>query len=132
MSVRRRADTALLVCLSVLWLPARIIEEGIHALASLPFADEVSVRLRPRDGEADTLVRFSDGTPQWAIRAAYAAPEVAASVAGATVIAWWVISGAVWWPTTALDFLLLSVFGAQWLAIALPSAADMDQSAEEM
>lgn len=130
MSVRSSADTALNLFLSILWLPGRVIEEGLHALASMPWADEISIRVRPRDGEADTLVHFADDTPQWAIRLAYILPEVVASVAGLAVITWWLLSGAVWWPTTLLDWTLLSILGAQWIAIALPSAADMDQTPE--
>lgn len=128
MSTRARADALLLVCLSVLWLPARIIEESIHALASLPYAESVSVRLEPRAGSAKTVVQFRADAPNWAIRAAYAAPEILATVAGVALLAWWVASGTAWWPQSAFDFLLLSVVGAQYLAIALPSGEDMDQT----
>lgn len=128
MSVRSRADAVLMVALAILWLPARIVEEGIHTLAALPFADAISVELRPRDGTAKTVVEFRATTPDWAIRAAYAAPEVVAVIAGIAVIAWWALGGPVWFPSTTVDWILLSILGAQYLAIALPSAADADQT----
>lgn len=132
MTLRARADAALLVVLSILWLPGRIIEEGIHALAALPYAEVVSVRFEPRAGTAKTVVHYRRDTPDWAIRAAHLAPEVLATIAGLAVIGWWLLGNAIWWPATTLDWLLLSVLGAQYLAIALPSADDADHSATEV
>lgn len=128
MTVRDRADAVLMVLLALLWLPARIIEEGIHTLAALPFADAISVQLRPRDGTAKTVVEFRATAPDWAITAAYVAPEVVAGLSGVAVITWWALGGAVWLPSTTVDWILLSILGAQYLAIALPSAADADQT----
>lgn len=128
--IRRRADAALMLFLSLLWLPGRIVEEGIHALAALPYAEVVSVRLEPRSGEAKTVVQFRENAPEWAISAAYVAPEVLATISGLAVIAFWLAGGDVWGPSSTLDWVLLSILGAQYLAIALPSAADVDQTAE--
>ena len=117
-----------MVTLAVLWLPARIVEEGIHAIAALPFADAISVRLRPREGTATTVVDYPATTPDWAITAAYVAPEMVAALAGIAVIGWWAVGGAMWVPASTTDWILLSLLGAQYLAIALPSAADADQT----
>lgn len=129
MTLRSRANAGLMVTLAVLWLPARIVEEGIHALAALPFADAISVQLRPRDGTAKTVVEFRATAPDWAITAAYVAPEVVATLAGVAVIGWWAVGGAMWVPASTTDWVLLSLLGAQYLAIALPSAADADRTA---
>ena len=130
MTARDRLDRGLIILLSILWLPARVIEEGIHAVAALPWASNVFVRLSPDTGDAETIVEYRDDAPDWAIRAAHVAPEIVATVAGIAVITWWIVNGTGWWPQTMLDFSLLAIFGAQWLAIALPSAQDMDHSAE--
>lgn len=120
MSVRRRSNVAINVLLTLLLLPARAFEESIHALAALPHAEWVSVRVEPGAGTAETVVQFRDGTPQWAISLAHVAPEVVATLAGLATIAWWTIGGAVWWPATTVDWLLLYFFGVQYLAVALP------------
>lgn len=118
-----------MIVLSVLVLPARVVEEGLHALAALPWARQVSVRLKPRAGTAETVVEYPDSTPGWAIRLAYVAPEAVASIAGVAVIAYWLTgSGGVWWPESTLDWLLLSLLGSQYLAVALPSAKDCNQT----
>lgn len=126
--IRRRARATMMVMLSVLWLPARVVEEGLHALAALPWARVVSVRLNPRGGTAETVVEYHEDTPEWAIRLAYVAPEAVAALAGVAVIIWWLAGGVVWWPRSTLDWLLLSLLGAQYLAVALPSAKDADQT----
>jgi hypothetical protein len=132
MSVRTRTAAAVSIVLSVLFLPGRIIEEGLHALAAFPFADVVSVEFRPDAGTAETHVQFREGVPRWAIRVAYILPEAVAWLAGLSVIVWWAVGGDVWLPATSLDWVLLCLFGAQYLAIALPSALDADQTAEEV
>lgn len=119
-SVRGRADHAVTVALTLLLLPARIIEEGIHTAAALPWAEEVYIRLAPDEDTAETVVRYRDDTPQWAITLAHIAPELVATSAGVAVIAWWLLGGAVWWPQSTLDWLLLWLVGAQYLAIAAP------------
>jgi hypothetical protein len=53
-----------------------------------------------------------------------------ATAAGGAVIVWWLLGGGVWWPATTLDWILLSVFGAQYLALIIPSGADADRTAE--
>ena len=128
MTTRQQANDALMVFLSVLILPARIVEEGIHALAALPWAEVVSVRLNPRDGSAETVVQYRTNTPRWAIRLGYLAPEATAALAGLTVIAYWLTGGHVWWPASTMDWILLSLLGSQYLAVALPSAKDADQT----
>jgi hypothetical protein len=112
--------------LSLLFLPGRIIEEGLHALASYPWAKLLRVEIEPGTGRAVTRVQFRDATPQWAIAFAHIAPELVAALAGVGVIGWWLLGGAVWLPATTLDWVLLCLFGAQWLAIAIPSSADAD------
>lgn len=123
-----RADRALSVVLSVLFLPGAVIEEGLHALGALPFADVVSIEFEPAAGKARTLVHWREGTPAWAVRFAHLLPELLASVAGVAVIAWWALGGAIWLPSTMLDWLLLSLLGAQYLALVIPSWADLDHS----
>lgn len=123
-----RADAVLTIVLSLLWLPGRVVEESIHAIAAMAFAEVVSVRFEPRVGTAKTLVQYADGTPRWAVGLAYLAPQLVAAIAGAAVIAWWVVGGPIWYPATTLDWILLSILGAQYLAIALPSAEDADWS----
>jgi hypothetical protein len=132
MSLRSRADVAVAILLTLLFLPGRIVEEGLHTLASLPFAEAIRVEIDPRAGTAHTKVAFREGTPAWAIRFAYALPEIAAGIAAAVVIGYWALGGAIWLPSTTLDFVLLGLVGAQYLAIALPSAADADQTPEEV
>jgi hypothetical protein len=130
MSVRTQTDRAVTMLASLLFLPGRLVEEGLHILGAFAWAEELSVHIDPDGGTAHTRVQFRDGTPRWAIRLAYALPELVAVVSGVAVIAWWLVGGAVWLPSTTLDWILLSLFGAQYLAIALPSSADMDQRAE--
>ncbi len=108
-----------------------MIEEGLHALAARPWASAIDIDIDLRAGTAKTIVEFPAGTPQWAIRAAYLAPEVAAAVAGVAVIAFWFVHGPLWLPVTTLDWALLAVLGAQYLAIALPSASDADHTATQ-
>lgn len=128
MTVKTHTTHAVMVALTVLMLPARIVEEGLHALAALPWAAVVSVRLNPRRGAAETVVQYRDGTPEWAVTLGYVAPEIVGRVAGVAVLMWWLAGGAVWWPTTTLDWILLSLLGSQYLAIALPSAKDRDRT----
>jgi hypothetical protein len=118
------------VLASLMFLPGRAVEEGLHVLAAFPFAKELSVHIDPERGTAHTSVEFRAGTPRWAVRLAYQLPEIAAAGAGLAVIAYWLVAGPIWLPATTVDWLLLSLFGAQWLAIALPSGLDMDQTAE--
>lgn len=132
MSVRQRADTLLTLLLSILWLPARVVEEGLHAVAALPWAAQVYVRLDPKGGEAETVIEYEAETPDWAIRLGYRLPELVALISGIAVLIWWAVSGVSWAPQTTLDFALLAIFGAQWLAIALPSAADRETEAEHV
>lgn len=120
MSVRRRADTAWAILWTLLLLPARVIEEGLHALAALPFAEAVSVHLKPGVGTAETRVQYREGTPRWAVWLAHAAPEAVAALSGLAVIAWWLAGNALPWPTTMLDWALLWLLGIQFLAIAMP------------
>lgn len=120
MSVRRRADTAFAVVWTLLLLPARIIEEGLHALAALPWAEAVSVRLEPGVGAAETRVQYREGTPRWAVWLAHVAPEAVAALAGLATIAWWLTGGALPWPSTLVDWILLWLLGVQYLAIAMP------------
>jgi hypothetical protein len=127
MTRARISQAALIIC-SLLFLPGRLVEEGLHTLAALPWASWVRVEIDPEHGTAETRVQFRDGTPDWAIRAAHLLPEAVAAVAGAAVIAWWLLGGAVWWPVSVLDWVLLSVFGAQYLALVIPSAADADHT----
>lgn len=117
------------VLLTVLFLPGQVVEEGLHALASLPFAELVAVEVDPQNGKARTRVQFREGTPQWAISAAHLMPEVVATSAGIAVIAWWALGGDIWLPATDLDWILLALFGTQWLAVAVPNSADRDHSA---
>lgn len=120
MSTRRRADHALAIVFNVLLLPARIFEEGIHAVAALPWAEEVIVRLDPRGDVAQTEVQYREGTPRWAIVLAHVAPELLAAIAALVTIAYWSLGGTVWWPASTLDWLLLWLVGTQFLAIAAP------------
>jgi hypothetical protein len=120
MSVRRRAGTVFAICWTILLLPARVIEEGLHALAALPWAEAVSVRLDPGAGTAETAVQYRAGTPQWAVWLAHVAPEAAAAAAGLATIVWWLVGGGVWWPASLVDWILLWLCGVQWLAIAMP------------
>lgn len=132
MSARARTDHLVSVLFALLFLPARVVEEGIHAVAALPFAEEVIVRVNPGEDIAETVVQYREGTPQWAVTLAHVAPELAAATAGIATIAWWVAGGAVWWPATTLDWLLLWVLGAQYLAVAAPEcgAARPDSTGE--
>lgn len=130
MTVRQRADALLTATLSMLWLPGQVLEEGIHALAASPWSTSTTITFDLRGGRAETVVRFREGTPDWAIRFAYLAPNIAAAVAAAAVIVWWIVSGPLWWPTSTIDWILLSILGAQYLAIAIPSADDVNQTPE--
>lgn len=130
MSVKNKTGRAVNVLLTVLVLPARILEESLHALAALPWADWVRVELNPQAGTAETRVSFRTNTPKWAIRLAYVIPEVVGTSAGVAVIVYWFVAGPIWLPATTLDWILLSLLGAQWLAVAIPSAADADQRPE--
>lgn len=126
----RQANAAAMVVASLLFLPGRLVEEGIHVLAAFPFATGINVRIEPESGAAYTRVDFRAGTPSWAVRLAYVLPELLAAAGGVLLIAWWLVGGALWLPATRLDWLLLALVGAQYLAIALPSGRDMDQTAE--
>jgi len=118
------------IALSLLWLPARVVEESIHVLGAWPWASELSVHIEPDSGEAYSRVRFRESTPRWAIKMSYNLPELLAMVAAAGLVVVWLTSGPVWWPSTNSEWVLLAVVGAQYLAIALPSSRDMDQHAE--
>lgn len=130
MSARKHAATGLNVVLTLLFLPGRIVEEALHALGAVAFAKRISVELEPGAGSVYTEVEFRERTPQWAIKFAYALPELVASAAGIAVISFWLLGGDVWFPSTTVDWILMCLFGAQWLAIALPSSEDTDQTAE--
>lgn len=127
----RTISRGLTVLASLAFLPGRLVEEGLHVLGAFPFARELSIHIDPEEGSAHTRVEFRDGTPRWAVRLAYALPELVATGAGLALMLYWLVAGPVWLPATNFDWLLLSLFGAQWLAIALPSGLDMDQSAED-
>lgn len=120
MSIRRRGATAYAVVWTILLLPARVVEEGLHALAALPWAEAVSIRLEPGAGTAETAVQYREGTPRWAVWLGHVAPEAVAALAGVATIAWWLAGNALPWPTTLLDWLLLWLLGVQYLAIAIP------------
>jgi len=116
--------------LMVLFLPGALLEELLHAAAARPWADSISISVDPAAGRARTVVEYRDGTPAWAIRLGHLLPELDAAISGVAVVVWWALGGQVWLPSTTLDWVLLSLFGAQYLAIALPSSADLDHSAE--
>ena len=118
------------IALSLLWLPARVIEESLHVLGAWPWASELSVHIEPDSGAAYSRVRFRESTPRWAIRLAYVLPELLAMIAAAGLVGVWLTSGPVWWPSTNSEWLLLAVVGAQYLAIAVPSSRDIDQTGE--
>lgn len=130
MSARASTHRAVNVLLTLLVLPARVVEEGLHAIAALPWANWIRVEVDPQAGTASTEVGYRADTPQWAIRLGYLVPEVVGTGAGILVIVYWVVAGPIWLPATTLDWILLSLLGAQWLAVALPSAADVDQTPE--
>ena len=125
-----RVNRTLTVLASLLFLPGRVVEEGLHILGAFPFAETLSVHIDPERGTAHTQVEFRTGTPRWAVRLAYSLPEFAATAAGIALIGYWLVAGPVWTPSTTIDWLLLALFGSQWLAIALPSSADLDHSPE--
>lgn len=131
MSARDTASRVGMLLLSLVLLPGRIVEEGLHAIGSWPWARWIRVDIDPEAGSASTRVAFRDSTPDWAITLAYALPEIVGWSAGVLVLGWWVLVGPVWWPATTLDWVLLSLLGAQWLAVALPSAADRDRTATD-
>jgi hypothetical protein len=118
--MRDRGDHWVTVALTLLLLPARVIEEGAHAVVALPWAEEVFVRLNPRDDVVETVVQYPETTPQWAIQLAHVAPELIAAGSAVAVIAWWTVGGSVWLPASTLDWILLWLVGAQYLAIAMP------------
>lgn len=120
MSVRGATDTVTSLLFNLLLLPARVFEEGLHALAAYPFAEAVVVRLEPGADRAETVVEYREGTPKWAVVLAHVAPELVASVAGITVLAWWLTGGTAWWPRTTIDWALLWILGTQYLAVAAP------------
>lgn len=124
MSVRTRADRALTMVLGLFRLPGAVVEEALHTLASWPWADRIAVEFEPREGTATTRVEWGEATPRWARSFAHLAPELAAAVAAASVIAYWVVAGPLWWPASTLDWVLLWLLGTQFLAIAIPSRSD--------
>lgn len=126
-----RADRTLSIALSILFLPGAVVEETLHALGAIPFADSVAVEFRPGAGKWTTRVHWRDDAPAWAIRLAHLLPELLASAAGLAVIGWWAVGGAVWLPSTTTDWVLLSLLGAQFLALVIPTAADLDHSAAD-
>lgn len=119
-SAGRRLWTAWGIVSTLVMLPTMLIEESIHALAALPFAEEVSVHINPRGSTAKTVVRYADGTPGWVITLAHVAPEVIAAFAGVAVIAWWTIGGALPVPQSTLDWCLMFFLGVQYLWLILP------------
>lgn len=106
------------IAVGLLLLPARIIEEGLHALVALPWAVSVSVSINPR--QPSTAVHWRDDTPRWAQAIAHVAPELVASIAGLAVLGWWTAGGSVPLPGTTLDWVLLWWLGAQYLAVVAP------------
>jgi len=128
-SVRRRAWTLWGIVSTLVMLPTMLVEEAIHALAALPFADEVSVHINPRSSTAKTVVRYAEGTPRWAVVAAQVAPEVLAGVAGVAVIAWWTVGGALPVPSSTVDWCLLLFLGVQYLWLILPEQRRGDDAA---
>lgn len=120
MSTAGRLWTAWGVVSTLVMLPTMLVEEFIHAIAALPFAEEVSVHVDPRGSTAKTVVQFGDETPPWAMSAVAIAPEVVAAVAGVAVIAWWTVGGVVPVPESTTDWVLLFVLGVQYLWLLLP------------
>jgi hypothetical protein len=120
MSARRRLWTAWGIVSTLVMLPTMLLEEFLHALAALPFAEEVSVHVDPRGSTAKTRVQYAPGTPSWAVTFAHVAPEVVAAVAGVAVIAWWTVGGTVPIPQSTTDWVLLLVLGMQYLWLLLP------------
>lgn len=129
MDVRASVDAAFIWVWTVLLLPARLLEESIHAVAAAPFAEQVLVRLTPRAGGPKTVVHYAAETPQWAKRLAHVAPELVAAAAAVATIAWWVLGGGIaWWPDSGLDWVLLWWVGVQYLAIAMPEQGGVDDA----
>jgi hypothetical protein len=124
MSAREKADTALTLLLNLLFLPGRLIEEGLHALASYAAGARVTVELDAVEDTSRVRAEWREGTPRWAVVGAHLAPEIVAGIAAVAVIAWWLVGNAIWWPATTFDWVLLCLLGAQYLAIAIPTAAD--------
>jgi len=129
MSVRTHAITGYAILWTLLLLPARVVEEGLHALAVLPFAEAVSVRLTPGVGGAETAVQYRAHTPAWVKRLAHVLPELVATVSVVSVLAWWVLQGGatVWWPDSGFDWVLLWWIGVQYLAVAMPEQGGVGQ-----
>lgn len=120
MSARRRLWTAWGIVSTLVMLPTMLLEELIHALAALPFAEELSVHVDPRGSTAKTVVRYAEGTPNWAVTAVAVAPEVVAGLTGVVVIAWWTIGGTLPVPQSTVDWCLMLFLGVQYLWLILP------------
>jgi hypothetical protein len=71
---------------TLLFLPSKLVEETLHALAAWPWADRLAVVVEPATGDAHVQADV-DGAPRWALALIRFAPTIAGVVLGAAAIA---------------------------------------------
>lgn len=108
-----------------LTIPATLAHELLHALASAPWAQEVTVSARPRSFDVACLVEWREDTPRAAIALAHLAPVLVGLVAA-------LVSGAIWYssggqlPSSTAEMVTWAVAAVWWAIFTWPSADDLN------
>jgi hypothetical protein len=104
-------------------LPATLLHELTHVLASLPWANEIRVRLRPRTGEARAAIQYPPATPDWLIRLHELSPAILGLIGGMILAGWWVTTGDPM-PDSLIGKVGMLYVSYSWALYAVLGAAD--------
>ncbi len=71
---------------TIAMLPSKVVEEGAHAAAAYPWADELALIIRPGSGDAATVVELGEDCPPWVEGVVHHAPKIAGVVLGVAAL----------------------------------------------
>jgi len=104
---------------TLLMLPSKAAEEGLHALAIWPWADRLVLSVEPATGTA-SVEAHAPGAPAWALAMTRHAPQIAGVVLGVTAMLA-VASGVR--PSTPIDLVLALLLSMWWGKLVAPERA---------
>jgi len=101
---------------TLLMLPSKAAEEGLHALAIWPWADRLVLSVEPATGTA-SVEAHAPGAPAWALAMTRHAPQIAGVVLGVTAMLA-VASGVR--PASPVELLGALCLSIWWAALVRP------------
>lgn len=109
----------------VLSLPAVLLHELAHAVASFPWARRIGIVVEPRTGYAECHVEFRDSAGRWPEIVAGVAPMALGWAAAIVALALWLLDGGEI-PSSTMALVKVAVLTTYWVIFMTPSAVDGD------